>query len=136
MRFQTISEKEVIELARQAKSDELQAICMGIEAIKDKGLTPSEGVMNEYNVAVEQFDELTDRLETMEESARKGGIGEMTRLKVEPKFGDWYYQKVNLYNEDEERYEHGYSLYEGDSYIGYFGNITAMKHYVRTGQRW
>lgn len=40
------------------------------------------------------------------------------------------------YAVQEEREEHVYALYEGEDYMGEFGNITAMKHYARTGQRW
>lgn len=134
MKFQTISELEVIKLAQQAKSDEVNAIWLAINAIKEKGIEPSEAVVQSYNVATEQFDELTDCIETIERSARRGGIGDMTRLKVEPKYGDWYYQKIKT--EEDGDIVHTYALYEGEDYVGEFGNITAMKHYARTGQRW
>lgn len=136
MKFQTITELEILENARRSLTVRYMTLADKILDAEEDGGEPSEGIVNEHAVIAEQIDEITDRMDAIKRSARKGGIGDMTRLKVEPKYGDWYYQRIRSYDAEEEREEHVYALYEGDSYMGEFGNITAMKHYARTGQRW
>lgn len=125
-----------MELARSAKAEQIRTICSVMDRMQKAGQEVTEGILREYEIATEQLDELRDSIESIERSARKGGVGEMVRLKVAPEYGDWYYQKINTYDAEEDEYEHLYALYEGDDYIGEFGNVTAMKHYAKTGQRW
>lgn len=132
--LQTITTKELLEHARRSLIEKYHTLSDALSNMEAKGRIPPESAWSEINIVSEQIDEVTDRIEVIERSIKRGGVGDMTRLKVEPKYGDWYYQKVVIENEDDEKV-HKFALYEGDSYMGEFGNITAMKHYVRTGQR-
>lgn len=84
----------------------------------------------------EQYEELSDYIAMRERNARKGAISDVARLKVEDIYGSWYYQQIRVSDEDSDKWDKVYNLYDSDGeYVDEFYSISDMKHYVRTGRR-
>lgn len=116
----TIGEMELLRLAR----DRLEELCQ--EETDDEA----------RYILEEQYEEISDIIASRERLAERSSMAETKRLKVEDKYGSWYYHKMM----DEETRTMGqwtrYYLYDSDgSYVDEFRTISAMKHYVRTGKR-
>lgn len=111
MRLETISNVDILRYAYKGLS-----IAMDEERADER--------LDEMNM---QLEELGDILEAFEECnpARC-----QKRVRIEAKYGDWYYSEGR--NDDDEKEYYLYDAY--GSMVNAFTSMTALKHYIRTGR--